>query len=160
MKTEMVFETSVSTKAEPHYPVENPKDLLQENSLVRRENIKIADIVNSMGRANKSAQLTTNQRAETALRRATTGINTGLGRPPDPHQLNNPDDEDRDSLRNLGVYESRTTLPGREPESFTILVHFPDSSSRFKTRVRFPESSLRFTTRPHFTESSSSHVQF
>jgi hypothetical protein len=28
----------------------------------------------------------------------------------------NPDDEDRDSLRNVGVYESRTTLPGREPE--------------------------------------------
>jgi len=31
----------VSTKAEPHYPAENPKDLLQENSLVRRENIKM-----------------------------------------------------------------------------------------------------------------------
>jgi hypothetical protein len=30
MKTEIVFETSVSTKAEPHYPAENPKDLLQE----------------------------------------------------------------------------------------------------------------------------------
>jgi hypothetical protein len=28
MKTEMVFETSVSTKAEPHYPAENPKELL------------------------------------------------------------------------------------------------------------------------------------
>jgi arginine utilization protein RocB len=51
-------------------------------------------------------------RAETALRRATTGINTELGRPPDPHQLNNPEDEDRDGLRNVGVYESRTTLPG------------------------------------------------
>jgi hypothetical protein len=63
-------------------------------------------------RTNKSAQLTTNQRAETALRRATTGINTRLDRPPDPHQLNNPDDEDRDGLRNVGVYESRTTLPG------------------------------------------------
>jgi hypothetical protein len=43
MKTEIVFETSVSTKEEPHYPAENPKDLLQENSLVRRENIKNAD---------------------------------------------------------------------------------------------------------------------
>jgi len=31
----------VSTKAEPHYLAENPKDLLQENSLVRRENIKM-----------------------------------------------------------------------------------------------------------------------
>jgi hypothetical protein len=31
MKTEMVFETSVSTKAEPHYPAENPKELLHEN---------------------------------------------------------------------------------------------------------------------------------
>jgi hypothetical protein len=41
MKTEMVFETSVSTKAEPHYPPENPKELLHENSLVRRENIKM-----------------------------------------------------------------------------------------------------------------------
>jgi hypothetical protein len=41
MKTEIVLETSVSTKAEPHYPAENPKDLLQENSLVRRENIKM-----------------------------------------------------------------------------------------------------------------------
>jgi hypothetical protein len=41
MKTEMVFETSVSTKAEPHYLAENPNDLLQENSLVRRENIKM-----------------------------------------------------------------------------------------------------------------------
>jgi hypothetical protein len=70
-----------------------------------------AYIVNSTGRTNKSAQLTTNQRAETALRRATTGINTGLDRPPDPHQLNNPEDEDRDGLRNVGVYESRTTLP-------------------------------------------------
>jgi hypothetical protein len=28
MKTEMVFETSVSMKAEPHYPVENLKELL------------------------------------------------------------------------------------------------------------------------------------
>jgi hypothetical protein len=65
-----------------------------------------------MGRTNKSAQLTTNQTAETALRRATTGINTGLGCPPDPHKLNNPEDEDRDGLRNVGVYESRTTLPG------------------------------------------------
>jgi hypothetical protein len=42
MKTEMVFETSVSTKAEPHYPAENPKELLYENSLVRQENIKNA----------------------------------------------------------------------------------------------------------------------
>jgi hypothetical protein len=41
MKTEMVFKTSVSTKAEPHYPAENPKELLHENSLVRRENIKM-----------------------------------------------------------------------------------------------------------------------
>jgi hypothetical protein len=41
MKTEMVFETSVSTKAEPHYPAENPKELLHENNLVRRENIKM-----------------------------------------------------------------------------------------------------------------------
>jgi hypothetical protein len=65
-----------------------------------------AYIVNSTGRTNKSAQLITNQRAETALRRATTGINTGLGCPPDPHQLNNPDDEDRDGLRNISVYES------------------------------------------------------
>jgi len=37
---------------------------------------------------------------------------TGPGRLPDPHQLNNPEDEDRDGLRNVGVYESRTTLPG------------------------------------------------
>jgi hypothetical protein len=43
---------------------------------------------------------------------AATGINTGLVRPPDPHQLNNPEDEDRDGLRNVGIYESRTTLPG------------------------------------------------
>jgi hypothetical protein len=71
-----------------------------------------AYVVNSTGRTNKSAQLTTNQRAETALRRATTGINTGLSRPPDPHQLNNPEDEDRDGLRNVGVYESKSTLPG------------------------------------------------
>jgi hypothetical protein len=27
-KTEMVFETLVSTKVEPHYPAENPKELL------------------------------------------------------------------------------------------------------------------------------------
>jgi hypothetical protein len=33
MKTEMVFETSVSTKAEPHDPAENPKELLHENTL-------------------------------------------------------------------------------------------------------------------------------
>jgi hypothetical protein len=33
MKTEVVFETSVSTKAEPHYPAENPKELLHENNL-------------------------------------------------------------------------------------------------------------------------------
>jgi hypothetical protein len=31
LKTEIVFETSVSTKAEPHYLAENPKDLLEEN---------------------------------------------------------------------------------------------------------------------------------
>jgi hypothetical protein len=41
MKTEMVFEMSVSTKAEPHYPAENLKELLHENSLVHRENIKM-----------------------------------------------------------------------------------------------------------------------
>jgi hypothetical protein len=46
MKTEMVFETSVSTKAEPHYPAENPKELLHENSLVRRENIKMRIYLN------------------------------------------------------------------------------------------------------------------
>jgi hypothetical protein len=74
-----------------------------------------------MGRTNKSAQLTTNQRAEAALRRATTGMNTGLGRPRDPHQLNNPDDEVRDGLRNVGVYESRTTLPGWKPERTSSL---------------------------------------
>jgi hypothetical protein len=51
-----------------------------------------------MGRTNKLAQLTTNQTAETALRRATTGINTALGHPSDPHQLNNPENEDRDGL--------------------------------------------------------------
>jgi hypothetical protein len=34
MKTEVVFETSVSTKEKPHYPAENPKDLLQENCMV------------------------------------------------------------------------------------------------------------------------------
>jgi hypothetical protein len=28
MKTEMVFETSVSTKAVPHYPADSPKELL------------------------------------------------------------------------------------------------------------------------------------
>jgi hypothetical protein len=32
MKSEMVFETSVSTKAEPHCPAENPKELLHENA--------------------------------------------------------------------------------------------------------------------------------
>jgi hypothetical protein len=36
-----VFETSVSTKAEPHHTAENPKELLHENSLVRRENIEM-----------------------------------------------------------------------------------------------------------------------
>jgi hypothetical protein len=41
MTTEMVFDTSVSTKAEPQYPAENPEELLHENSLVRRENIKM-----------------------------------------------------------------------------------------------------------------------
>jgi hypothetical protein len=41
MKTEIVLETSVSTKAEPHHPAENPKELLHENSLVRRKNIKM-----------------------------------------------------------------------------------------------------------------------
>jgi hypothetical protein len=32
MKAEMVFETSVATKAEPHYPAENLKELLHENN--------------------------------------------------------------------------------------------------------------------------------
>jgi hypothetical protein len=59
----------------------------------------------------KLAQLTTNQRAEAALRGAATGINTGPGHPPDPHQLNNPEDEDRDGLQNIGIYKNRTTLP-------------------------------------------------
>jgi hypothetical protein len=31
----------VSMKAEPHYLAENPKELLHENSLVHRENIKM-----------------------------------------------------------------------------------------------------------------------
>jgi hypothetical protein len=37
----MVFKTSVSTKAEPHYPAENPKELLYENSLVHQKNIRM-----------------------------------------------------------------------------------------------------------------------
>jgi len=41
MKTEMVFKTSVSKNAEPHYPAENLKELLHENSLVHQENIKM-----------------------------------------------------------------------------------------------------------------------
>jgi hypothetical protein len=35
------FETSMSTKGEPYYPAENMKELLHENSLVHRENIKM-----------------------------------------------------------------------------------------------------------------------
>jgi hypothetical protein len=45
MKTEMVFEMSVSTKAKPHYLAENPKELLHENSLVCRENIKMRKLI-------------------------------------------------------------------------------------------------------------------
>jgi hypothetical protein len=73
-------------------------------------------IIDSTGRTtegNKPTQLTTNQRAGSGPENgASTGINTRMGRPPDPHQLNDPEDEDRDGLRNVGIYESRTTLPG------------------------------------------------
>jgi hypothetical protein len=47
MKTEMVFETSVSTKAEPHYPAENPEEL-HENSLVRIERIVLLDFIHRL----------------------------------------------------------------------------------------------------------------
>jgi len=50
-----------------------------------------------------------------------TGINTGRGRPPDPHQLNNPEDEDRDGLWNVSIYECRTTLSGWKPERTSSL---------------------------------------
>jgi hypothetical protein len=69
---------------------------------------------NSMGRTegNKPAQLTTNHRAGSGPEiAASTSINTGLGRSPDLHKLNDPEDEDRDDLRNVGIYESITTLP-------------------------------------------------
>jgi hypothetical protein len=36
-----------STKAEPHYPAENPKELLHENSPVRRESIKMRIFLNT-----------------------------------------------------------------------------------------------------------------
>jgi hypothetical protein len=72
-------------------------------------------IVNFTGRTegNKPTQLTTNQRAGSGPEiGASTGVNTGLCRQPDPHQLNDPEDEDRDDLRNVGIYERITTLPG------------------------------------------------
>jgi hypothetical protein len=40
-----------------------------------------------------------------------TGINTGLGCPPYPHQPDDPEDEDRDGLQNVGIYKNGTTLP-------------------------------------------------
>jgi hypothetical protein len=35
---------------------------------------------------------------------------TGLGCPPYPHQLNDPEDEDRDGLRNVGIYKKRNHI--------------------------------------------------
>jgi hypothetical protein len=81
-------------------------------------------------RTNKSAQLTTNQRAKTALRRATTGINIGMGCPPDPHQLNNPEDEDRDGLQNVPAENPKellheNSLVHRENIKMCILNYYP-----------------------------------
>jgi hypothetical protein len=55
----------------------------------------------------KPTQLTTNQKAESGPENgALTGINTGLGCPPYPHQLNDPEDKDRDGLQNVGPYKT------------------------------------------------------
>jgi hypothetical protein len=104
MKTEMVFKTLVSTIAEPHYPADSPKNFFTSIVLLagKTSNCVKSHIVNFMGRTtegNKPTQLTTNQRAGSGPEnRASTGINTGLGHSPDPHQLNDPEDENRDGL--------------------------------------------------------------
>jgi hypothetical protein len=55
----------------------------------------------------KPIQLTTNQKAESGPENgALTGINTGLGCPPYPHKLNDPEDEGRDGLGNVGPYKT------------------------------------------------------
>jgi hypothetical protein len=47
MKTEMVFETSVSTKGEPHYPAENPKELLHVSVTVPKSSAQKTFALNS-----------------------------------------------------------------------------------------------------------------
>jgi len=49
--------------------------------------------------------------------KALTGINTGLGCPPDSHQLNDPEDEDRDGLRNVCPYKTEPPYPADSPKA-------------------------------------------
>jgi hypothetical protein len=42
--------------------------------------------------------------------------NTGLGCPPYPHQLNDPEDEDIDGLRNVGPYKTEPPYPADSPK--------------------------------------------
>jgi hypothetical protein len=70
-------------------------------------------ITRRSNRREQPTQLTTNQKAGSGPENgASTGINTELGCPPYRDQLNNPEEEDRDGLRNFGIYENRTTLLG------------------------------------------------
>jgi hypothetical protein len=45
-----------------------------------------------------------------------TDINTGLGCPPYPHQFNDPEDEDRDGLRNVGIHKTEPPYAADSPK--------------------------------------------
>jgi hypothetical protein len=47
-----------------------------------------------------------------------TGINTRPGCPPYPSQLNDPEDEDRDGLRNVGPYKTEPPYPADSPKEY------------------------------------------
>jgi hypothetical protein len=65
----------------------------------------------------KPTEFIANQKAESNPENgALTGKNTGLGRPPDPHQLNDPEDENRDGLRNVGLHKMEPPYPADSPK--------------------------------------------
>jgi hypothetical protein len=71
----------------------------------------------SSERRNRATQLIANQKAESSPENgALTGINTGLGCSPDPQQHNDPEDEDRDGLWNVGLHKTEPPYPADSPK--------------------------------------------
>jgi hypothetical protein len=108
----------------------------------------------SLNAYNQATQLIANQKSESSPENGTlTGINTGLGCPPDPHQFNDSEDEDRDGLRNAGLHKTEPHYPADSPKELHCISHLSHAyyllsvSSKFDVGVQDVSGVSRFSQR-------------